>query len=225
MIRALLAGAILAAPPALAGSVTPVEYDDMAAQLSGHVDFESYPTLPEPGLALTGPLVFPGLSIGARLRGQSIESTDGFELLTGQPTLPLIADIGGKAAVLAVAFHAGFGSTASFPLGPGGFAQRSGRGEGALAFVFDGTITGFALKLHADYADPLGARPQPGPVMLTFFAPSGHETARHTVTPAHGVTKIAVQVTPPAAAITLTHRDPGGIAIDDIRYSLDSLGS
>ncbi|WP_248369423.1 hypothetical protein [Aliiroseovarius sp. S1339] len=213
------------ATPLLGGEITSVDYSDLAGHLPGLVDFEDFATLPEPGQIVQGLLTFPGLTIGAQLHGQSLRAVDGFDVLDGQLSLPARASMGGKHAAIAVAYHAGFGSNAAFPLGPDGFEKRSGRGEGALALVFEGGTSAFAIKLHADYADPLGTRPAPGTVTLTFYDPTGARIAQHDLHPAHGVNEIGLLITPPAKAVTLTHHDPGGIAVDDIRYSLDSLGS
>ena len=225
MIRALLSGFILSAQSLTAGEVTQVDYADPAGQLPGLVDFEDFATLPEPGQPVPGPIIYSGLVIGAQLAGQTVRPVEGFDLLEGRPDLPLRSSLGDKDAALAVAYHTGFGSNAAFPLGPDGFSKRSGRGEGALALVFDNAVSAFGLKLHADYPDPLGSRPQPGAVTLTFYDQSGAEIAHHDLQPVHGVNAVGLLIAPPAKAITLTHRDPGGIAVDDIRYDLDSLGS
>ncbi|MCI2392922.1 hypothetical protein [Aliiroseovarius sediminis] len=225
MIRTWATLLAFTATPLWSDGVTSVDYDDLAGQLSGLVDFEDFTTLPEPGQAVSGPLSPPGLTIAVMLQGQVLRVKDRRDVLGGTPVVPIRASMGGKDAALAVAYHAGFGSNAAFPLGADGFAKRSGRGEGALVFVFDASSAGFALKLHADYADPLGTRPAPGPVTLSFYAASGAVIARHSLRPDHGVTEIGLRINPPAKAITLTHHDDGGIAIDDIRYSLDSLGS
>ncbi|WP_371169894.1 hypothetical protein [Aliiroseovarius sp. 2305UL8-7] len=230
MIRACLvrlgaAGLICVASPLLGAEVEPVSYDLLATSLAGHVDFETYETLPEPGTMAVGVQMFPGLSIGSQLAGQRQTALTGADSLTGVPSAPLRAALGDKPAAFAVAYHAGFGSNAAFPLGPVGFAQRSGRGEGALALVFKHDIADIGLKLHADYLDPLGTRPVPGPVTLTFFDNAANEIASYTFTPTHGIFPLGLHVLRPFRAMTITHDDPGGITVDDLRYPLGDLNS
>ena len=213
----------LSAAPAAADPITQVPYDLVAQTASGLIDFESFPVLPEPGQAISGAIHAPGASLGAVLVGQSLDAQDTFAVLEGPPTAPVRVAKPPVRPPLAIAFHAGFGSNAAFPLGPHGFAQRSGRGEGSLAISFDAPIQSFALRLHLDYADPLGSRPAPGPVWLHFYDVDAALIQIETLTPTHGVQSFGFLSSVPITAITLTHQDPGGIAIDDIRYSLDSL--
>lgn len=124
-----------------------------------------------------------------------------------------------------MAYHAGLGSNAVFPLGPNGFGKISGRGEGAMALLFAHDIQRFGLKLHADYADPLGSRPPPGEITLRFYDQAGELRAIATLHPARGIAPYGFVLPAPIRAITLTHFDPGGIAVDDIIYPLPALSS
>ncbi|MCK0142331.1 hypothetical protein [Aliiroseovarius sp. F20344] len=207
---------------AVAQTVVSAPYDVVAAQTAGLLDFEAFPTIPEPGQAIHGLLHAPGMTLGEGLAGQVNYGRDGFDVLSGSPTTPISVYVGDEAS-LAVAYHAGFGSNAAFPLGPDGFAKRSGRGEGALAFDFELPVSAFALRLHADYSDPLGSRPAPGPIWLHFFDANGELMHEEEVFPDTGIQNFGFLSSHPIHAITLTHRDPGGIAIDDIRYSLEAL--
>lgn len=223
MKRAATLALCLWAPPALADPVIQAPYDQVAQTASGLIDFERFAVLPEPGQSIPDTIHAPGITLGSTLVGQTLGATDTFATLIGAPSSPPRVDPNPPKPPMAIAFHAGFGSNAAFPLGPNGFAQRSGRGEGTLAIQFDAPIHAFALRLHLDYSDPLGSRPAPGPVGLHFY---GVDAALHhfeTLTPAHGVQGFGFLSTAPITAITISHRDPGGIAIDDIRYSLDSL--
>ncbi|WP_133487834.1 hypothetical protein [Aliiroseovarius marinus] len=213
----------LMATPAMADPITPVPYDIAAQNTSGLIDFESFPVLPEPGQAIAGAIHAPGATLGASLVGQSIGASGTFTVLGGVPAHPARVAQPPTSPPLAIAFHAGFGSNAAFPLGPDGFAQRSGRGEGSVAISFSAPIRSFALRLHLDYADPLGSRSAPGPVWLSFYDADAARIHTEALAPAHGVQSFGFLSTAPITAITLTHQDPGGIAIDDIRYSLDSL--
>jgi hypothetical protein len=213
----------LSAIPAAADPITQAPYELVAETTSGLIDFESFSVIPEPGQAISGAIHASGATLGAALAGQSVGAQDVFAVLGGGPSAPPRVAQPPTRPPLAVAFHAGFGSNAAFPLGPDGFTQRSGRGEGSLAISFGAPIQSFALRLHLDYADPLGSRPAPGPVWLHFYGPDASLIHAVTLSPAHGVQSFGFLCTVPVAAITLTHNDPGGIAIDDIRYSLESL--
>ncbi|NDW52683.1 hypothetical protein [Aliiroseovarius sp. PrR006] len=213
----------LSVAPAAANPITQVPYDLVAQAASGLIDFESFPVLPEPGQAIAGAIHAPGAILGAALIGQSLVAQDVFAVLDGEPKPPPRVVQPPTRPPLAVAFHAGFGSNAAFPLGPDGFTQRSGRGEGSVAISFDAPTQSFALRLHLDYSDPLGSRPPPGPVWLSFYDKDATLLHTDTLMPAHGVQSFGFLSSTPVAAISLTHQDPGGIAIDDIRYSLDSL--
>lgn len=212
----------ITSPPLSAETVQPVPYAQLERDLSGRITFETLPVLPEPGASYDSILTAPSARIGERLAGQTRQAVDGFDQLSGPPRLPLEVVAGGPGENLAVAYHAGFGSNALFPLGPDGFQDITGRGEGALALVFDHAITRFALKLHADYADPLGSRPIPGPVTITFHDVAGNPITTQTLRPDTGVAPYGFHLPSPARAVTITHIDPGGIAVDDILYPLDT---
>ncbi|SPF75839.1 hypothetical protein ALP8811_00833 [Aliiroseovarius pelagivivens] len=220
-LRALFA-ACLGVTPVYAETITQAPYDFVAETASGLIDFESFPVLPEPGQVIADTLRAPGATLGAALAGQTRGANETFATLNGPPSAPARVEQNPPLPPMAIAFHAGFGSNAAFPLGPKGFAQRSGRGEGSLAFSFDAPIRSFALRLHLDYADPLGSRPAPGPVWLHFYGSDAALLQAETLTPKQGVQSFGFLSSAPITAITLSHQDPGGIAIDDIRYSLDS---
>lgn len=205
--------------------VRSVPYAFLRPYLAGQIDFETYPVLPEPGSSFETALSAPGVTIGEHLVGQIVTKTDSYDALTGAVQAPPKVISGKPGENLAVAYHAGFGSNALFPLGPDGFGARSGRGEGAVAFVFEAAIDRLALKLHADYADPLGARPTPGAITIRFYDVGGGMIALAKVIPHHGVTPVAFELMHKARAVTITHTDPGGIAIDDILYPLENYGS
>ncbi|GGD43748.1 hypothetical protein [Sinisalibacter lacisalsi] len=220
MIRAL-AVTLACAQAAAAGPVAQVDPESLA--LAGRMDFEALPLLPEPGLAHDAPLTAPGLALGARFAGQAVTGAP-HDRLEGAPRGPLALAAIAPGQGLATAWHAGFGSTALFPLGPAGFPVIEARGEGAVALLFEADVRALALKIHADYADPLGTRPPPGTATLTFHDRAGGLIDRHHVGLAHGVLALGFASTGPGfAGVTITNDDPGGIAIDDIRYPLPDL--
>lgn len=220
MIRAL-AVTLACVQAAAAGPVAQVDPESLA--LAGRMDFEALPLLPEPGMAHDAPLTAPGLSLGERFAGQAVTGAP-HDRLEGAPRAPLALAPAAPGQGLATAFHAGFGSNALFPLGPAGFPAIEARGEGAVALLFADDMRALALQFHADYPDPLNTRPPPGTATLSFFDRAGGLIDRHEITLAHGVLALGFVSTGPGfAGVTITNDDPGGIALDDIRYPLPDL--
>lgn len=218
-MRALLAVLLLYTGAAQAGeALRPLPYATITDGPHWRVDFDTLPPRAEPGHILNAPLRYPGLWIGERLAGEGVtpDPSGHFDRITGTPQPPLRPQAGAEGHSLAVASHRGFGSNALFPLGPDGGAQRSGRGEGAVTLVFDTPPEALGLKIHADYADPLGNRPAPGRVWLAFLDRTGAETARATLDMTHGVQRFGWLLLAPVRAVRIETDDPGGIALDDI---------
>jgi hypothetical protein len=219
--------------PVRADEFHTVPYSLLATQLTGRIAFDTMPNRPEPGLSLDHPLTVDGAQVGAGFAGQVHairQSRDGtrFDALSdarAQPPLRLIGH--GPGQGLAFARHRGFGSVAVFPLGPDGFDRLSGRGEGALAVLFPHDQAAIGLRVHSDYADPLGARArQPGAVEVIAMARDGRVIARHAVQLAQGITEIGLRRAgdiPDIAGFVLLNTDPGGIAVDDILYARTPL--
>lgn len=212
--------------PAWAGELLyPVPYKQLLALPHRVAGFETLPPKAEPGHDLGAPLRFAGLWIGERLAGQEVAtaSVDGgrFDTLTGAPKPPLRIRAGAPKQSMAVAQHRGLGSNALFPVGPDGIAARSGRGEGATALLFDIDELALGLRLHAEYADPLGIRPSPGHVVFTFYDRRGAVLDVLDLTPHPGVMALAWYFLTPVAAVTVETTDPGGIVLDDILMLTD----
>ena len=212
----------LAPPPAEAEApLSPVPYTDLELMLDAAIRFETLPRRSEPGITLDSP-VRAGLAwLGERLGGQFVHNNMQHDSLSGTPHTPLSVVAGAPGASLSVAYHRGFGSTALFPLGPAGFPALNARGEGAVAILFDHDQPALGLRVHSDYAAPLGqARPQ-GYVTLTFYTREGHLITRYRQQLNTAVTELGFARaghTPDIAAVTITNDDPGGIALDDILY-------
>ncbi len=94
-----------------------------------------------------------------------------------------------------------------------------------MTLVFAHDIARFGLKLHADYADPLGNRPPPGTITLRFYAADGRLVTTAKLQLEHGIVPYGFILPQSARAVTLTHQDPGGIAVDNILYPLPALNS
>ncbi len=200
-------------------------YGTLARQLDGRINFETLPQRPEPGFNLNAPMRFHGAWLGERLAGQAVSGAP-HDVIRAQPDLPLAIRAGRAGQNLSVARHRGFGSNALLPVGPGGFDALSARGEGAVTILFDHDQAAFGLRVHADYADPLGHRPPPGTLQLRLYSRKGAliGTTEHPL--GHAITEIGLRRDgniPDIAAITITNTDPGGIAIDDILFQLTAL--
>lgn len=214
----------------LRAEITSVPYAALEPRLSEKQGFETLPQRPEPGFNLDHALRRPGLSIGTHFSGQSLIARPGptgaphDALGPGAATRPLTLQSDPPRQNLSIAFHRGFASNALLPLGPHGFDRLSGRGEGAVALLFDNDQSAIALRLHTDYAAPLGTTPPQGDITLRFYDRSGRLIAQQTLRPgpgksAHGFA--TADTLPRIAGLLVTNSDPGGIALDDILYQIE----
>lgn len=230
--RKIAAALALAASPSGAGPVERVPYAALLDQPHAVVDFETYPTLPEPGQSVEGLMDFGPVVIGETFAGQPVAMLGGDGTFWDSPGGPAAADAplrplpGPVRQNHSVAYHAGFGSNALFPLGLRGFGAIEGRGEGMAAVFLDQDVAGFGVKLHADYADPLGAHPPPGTATFWFYDRSGQMFDAVPVALRSGVQPVGFAMAHPGiAGVIITNTDPGGIAIDDILVPVEGLGS
>lgn len=217
-----LSGAFGAGPVWAEAALRPVPYAHLQHDLDAVITFETLPRWAEPGINLDAPMREGRVWLGERLSGQTVATENtAHDVLAGQPAVPLAVAPGATGANLSVAYHRGFGSNALFPLGPDGFPALSARGEGALAILFDQDQRAIGLRIHSDYAAPLGqARPQ-GSVTLSFYTRQGRLIARHVQRLGRTINEIGFERSndlPDIAAVTVTNDDPGGIALDDILY-------
>ncbi len=218
-LRVLLLALAMHAPAARS-EILVVPYAEIAARLDGRIDFQTFPDRPEPGFALDQVIAVPGARLGERFAGQSAAASGGFDRPLGPVVAPLAVLSGGPGHNLAVARHRGFGSVALFPLGPAGHGRIDGRGEGALAVMFDSDQTETGLLVHAAYADPLGARPAGGTVTVDFLGRDGTRLGSVRLPAGAGIQPVGVRSTSaPIAGFLVTNDDPGGIAIDDILFA------
>ena len=215
--------AALACLPAAAAAQTALvetEYSVLKQDLDAVIDFETLPRRAEPGFRLDAPMREGRAWLSERLAGQSVTGTV-HDRLRGLPEGPVRVAENNLNANLSVAFHRGFGSNALFPLGPAGFPATAGRGEGAVAIVFDHGQRALGLRIHSDYAAPLGGAAPQGTVTITFYARSGARIGQMRHRLDTGVTEFGFRRAggvADIAAITVTNDDPGGIALDDILY-------
>lgn len=219
----------LAAP--LHAEITPVPYAELQHDLGSTITFETLPRRAEPGFNLDHPIRVAGAWLGERFAGQSMSHLPG---RNGTPHdalghayghRPLAIRPGAPGQNLSVAYHRGFGSNAVLPLGPHGFERLSGRGEGALAVVFDSDQWAFGFRLHTDYARPLGNSSVRGEVRVQTFTRQGYPLDVVVISPGEGVSNHGFRVTGGAlvAGIVITNTDPGGVALDDILFQIDLM--
>lgn len=208
-----------------------VPYADLRPKLSSTITFETLPQSPEPGFNLDHPLRSAGAWVGEHFAGQSMTQAMA-ENGTAHDALahpfghrPLTIQPGAPRRNLSVAFHRGFGSNAILPLGPDGFDAVSGRGEGALAVVFDNDQQAVGFRVHTDYAAPLGGTRPRGTLTVNFFTRQGYVLDEYVFEPGTGISEFGFRVAqgPLIAGMILTNTDPGGIAIDDILFQIDLM--
>ena len=217
------AALVLWAGAASADGVQRADYATLDATLSGRFNFEMFEPRPEPGFSIDGLLSDDHIRLGEAFAGQRVGGTL-FDQIEGDPTPYPTALPGTPGRNLAIAYHAGFGSVALFPLGPKGHPAIEALGEGSLAIGFRRPVTAFGLRIHADYADPLGSRPAPGELRLRFYGAEGTEIGQHRVPLDHGITELGFTA-PGIVGVLITNTDPGGIAVDDIIYPIPGLSS
>ena len=164
-----------AATTAQAESLTQIDYDELEARVAGLFDFERFATLPEPGLMVDRSFGDTWLQIGERFEGLPLSvhetTTSRFDRLPIQSAAaPLTLHPGAPGHNQSVAFHAGFGSNALFPLGPEVFPDARARGEGALAIQFDPPVETPSAFASMPIMPIRWARDlHPGPIILTLF--------------------------------------------------------
>lgn len=211
----------------LASDLRLVPYDSLRSQPHRIETFDGLPRTPEPGIIFDHHWRAPGLSIAEHLLGQILteKATDDgrFDELTGSPDTPPRAVPGQSGHNFTISDHAGFGSNALFPLGPLGFADAGGRGEGSIALTFDELQFAFGFRLHAEYPDPLGERPMPRTADIAFYDADARLITDVILPLQHGVMSFAWRSSVGIAAVTIENVDPGGITLDDVLYNVQEL--
>ncbi|MBN2905209.1 MAG: hypothetical protein JXJ18_00705 [Rhodobacteraceae bacterium] len=217
----------LALPASAAPPLQELPYDALAPSLTGRVDFNDLPALPEPGHDLSHGYAAPGARLGERFVGQTLLTVTGpqdgqHDTLDGLPTPPLRLEPGAPGAGLSVSFHRAFRSNALYPLGPLGWPVPEARGEGVVAILFARDTCALAVRIHTEYVDALGSNSaHRGNVTFAFYARDGARIDRIRHLPGGGITGYGFarpDNLADIAGVTITNLDKGGIAIDDIRF-------
>lgn len=222
LIALLLA---LSASPALAQEVVPVPYGDLGTLAPHLLDFDRLPAKRYPGYNFDHGIAFPGGYLGEAFKGQSVAAEhidDGgpHDVLEGTPRAPLAIRPGEPGRVVSLSLHQGFGSMALYPLGPLGQPHPNARGEGAVAVLFHRDACAVGLRIHTEYTNALGLNTgHRGEVTLTLYARDGARIAQRRLTLPEGITEHALfDPADRIAGMTVENRDPGGIALDDLRF-------
>lgn len=228
-VAALIVISLLSLGAARAETIIPRPYAVLAQELDRVEGFAAWPRRAEPGHLLSAPHRGDGISVASHFAGQTpaiLTLRDGarFDSLTqARAQAPLRLETGPPAQGIAIAHHRGFASNAAFPIGPAGFSRIEGRGEGMLAILFDHDQAATGLLVHADYDDPLGARPAPrGTVEVILLDRLGRVLARNVTPLTQGITALGYGTAdgaPLIAGVVVLNTDPGGIAVDDILYA------
>lgn len=216
--------------PAAAAELVAVPYDDLGSLAPHLLDFDRLPAKPYPGYTLDHGIAFPGGHLGEAFAGQQVLAEridDGgpHDVLSGAPDGPLTLRRGLPGQVVSLSLHQGFGSMALYPLGPLGQPHPEARGEGAIAVLFQQDACAVGLRIHTEYTNALGLNSgHRGTVTLTLYARDGALLGRQALVLPEGITDHALF--DPAARIsglTVQNRDPGGIALDDLRFGCPQL--
>ncbi|MDO6483463.1 hypothetical protein [Shimia thalassica] len=228
----LLASFLLILSTTAQAEIRDVPYSVLSERLDNRITFETLPRRPEPGFNLDHPLRSTGAWMGERFKGQSLTQSMSASKIPhdalGQESAyrPLSIQAGPKNRNLSIAYHRGFGSNAVLPLGPDGFSNLSGRGEGALAVLFDTDQRSVGFRVHTDYAAPLGQKPDRGHITVYFMTRMGHLLETRVLSPDLGISEFGFETSDQRARIAgilMTNTDPGGIAIDDILFQIEMM--
>ncbi len=207
---------------AQAQNVLLVPYAELERELTAKIDFESYPKFPDPGQPLDGIEVLDGARFGERFAGQVIAQDGPFDALYLAPRGPLTLEAGVPGQNLAVVYIF-FMSNQLKGMAPPGFPERDAGGEGAVSILFDRdqSALGFRVASEPRPADP--ATPK-GRMTVAFYARDGApidelEVELDWVLAGYGFRRAGGLGD--IAGITITNRDPQGVAIDDVIFDRD----
>ncbi len=215
------AGLIVAAAQAAAG-VDLVPYAELEGELSSKIDFESYAKVPSPGEPLDGIVALDGASFGERFAGQVLAQDGPFDALHLTPRGPLALEAGIPGQNLAVEFVF-FMSNQLKGMAPPGFPEREAGGEGAVSILFDRDQSALGFRVTSE-PKPEDASIPKGRMTVAFYARSGAlidelDVELEWVLAGYGFRR--TNGAEDIAGVTITNRDPQGVAIDDVIFDRD----
>jgi hypothetical protein len=211
------AACALVLTPAARGDI--IQIDPNQVTTNTLIDFNGFSGTENPGLNIDTILSLPGVRFGERFAGQTLGSTPGpvgdlHDTLTGTPTNPLnlLAGAAGRNLVI-------FSSISVDPVldgvGPAGYPNFSGIGEGAISFLFNDDVREFRVSLESANG---------GTGRLQFFARDGSLLGVQDLGPmgtGGGVSdhEFGFRSTGTfIAGVSFTNLDPGGLGFDNLGF-------
>ncbi|MEM6636660.1 MAG: hypothetical protein AAF667_12300 [Pseudomonadota bacterium] len=207
----------------VAADIVRVPYDPLLSELDTQIDFETYPKKMSPGTKLDNVQSFDGASFGERFRGQSVVQEDGFDALAGIPSGPLEVYAGAPSENLSVTFYFLISNHLVGNAAPG-FPESYAGGEGAIAVLFDRDQRAIGFRVAAEPEPDTQA--EKGVMTVSFFRRDGSIITQKTLPLDWGRGSYGFARTEDQrdiAGVTITNRDPAGIAIDDVIFDSQTV--
>ena len=211
---------------AVAQAVEQVAYAELQGELVELIDFENYDKVMSPGKPLDEIEVFNGARFGERFAGQILAEQDGFDVLHLKPVGPLSLSSGVPGQNLAVVFIF-YMSNQLKGMAPPGFPQVEAGGEGAVSILFDRDQSALGFRVTSE-PRPREAGVPKGRMNVAFYRRDGSVIDQLDVELDWSIAGYGFRRTNGSediAGISITNRDPAGVAIDDVifdRYSVTS---
>lgn len=210
---------ILAALKAQA-QVVQVPYAPLVEELGRVIDFESFPKYMSPGTRLDDVQDLDGASFAERFLGQEVLQDQGFDALSGAPLAPLTLVPGAPKENLSVTFYFLISNHLVGNAAPGFPESRAG-GEGAIAALFDINQRALGFRVAAEPTPETEPAPPKGRMTVRFYRRDGSLIDELDLALEWGRAGYGFAMADDSrdiAGITITNRDPAGIAIDDIVF-------
>lgn len=220
-MRSILALLILALPAA-AEPVLRVPYGELEGRLVARIDFEDYPRHLSPGTKLDGIQPAKGAAFAERFAGQALLSAGGFDVVVSDPAGPLRLAAGAPGENLSVSFIYMLSNQLEGLAAPG-YPAREASGEGAVSVLFERDQFALGFRVAAE-PEPREGAGEPGRMTVAFYRRDGMRIAEMEIALDWGRGDygfIRAGEVDDIAGITITNRDPAGIAIDDLIFDTD----
>jgi hypothetical protein len=149
-----------------------------------------------------------GITFGEMLVGQMVSYEDGYDVVSGTPTVPLAVDTTVEAA-FGVNILWIFSSTVIDGIGMVGFPSIAAIGDGAMTVLFD-------RDQHVIAFDIVGSNR--GPLHMQFFDRAGGHLGDLSFESTRDTTYVVGSIEPNIAAVTFSNFDWGGLAFDNFLF-------